>query len=103
MLSVIVTRLQHNDGLESVGMDVDDSDISSNYFSPLCEMPTDLIPSVWMSVIVAFSSNYFPTLCEMSTEVFPSVWTSVIVAFQVIIFQLSVKCRRTFVRRYGRR
>jgi hypothetical protein len=32
-----------------------------------------------------------------------SVWTSVIVAFQVIIFELSVKCRRTYIRRYGRR
>ena len=38
------------------------------------------------------SSNYFSTLCEMPTDVCPSVWTSVMVAFQVIIFQLSVKC-----------
>ena len=54
MLSVIVTRRQHNDGLESVGMDIGDSDISSNYFSTLCEMPTCVCPSVWTSVIVAF-------------------------------------------------
>jgi len=66
-------------------MDVDDSGISSNFFSTLCEMPTDLISSVGTSVIVIFSSNYFSTLCEMPTEVFPSVWTLVIVAFQVII------------------
>jgi len=85
MLSVIVTCRQHTDGLEFVGMDVDDSGISSNSFSTICEMPTDLIPSVWTSVIVVFSSNYFSTLCEMPTEVFPSVWTLVIVAFQVII------------------
>jgi hypothetical protein len=35
-------------------MDVDDSGISSNYFSTLCEMPTEVCPSVWTSVIVAF-------------------------------------------------
>jgi hypothetical protein len=46
MLSVIVTCRQHTDGLEFVDMDVDDSGISSNSFSTLCEMPTDLIPSV---------------------------------------------------------
>jgi hypothetical protein len=49
------------------------------------------------------SSNYFSTLCEMPMYVCPSVWTSVMVAFDVIIFQLSVKCRRKFFRRYGRR
>jgi hypothetical protein len=54
MLSVIVTRRQHTDGLESVGMDIGDSGISSNYLSTLCEMPTYVCPSVWMSVIVAF-------------------------------------------------
>jgi hypothetical protein len=73
-------------------------------------MSTDLIPSVWTSMIVAFqviilqlsvkcrridvgdsgiSSNYFPTIYEMLTDLIPSVWTSVwtsvIVAFQVII------------------
>ena len=41
------------------------------------------------------TSNYFRTLCEMPMELYPLVWTSVIVAFQVIIFELSVKCRRT--------
>jgi len=30
-------------------------------------------------VIVAFSSNYFPTLCEMPTDLRPSVRMSVIV------------------------
>jgi hypothetical protein len=54
MLSVIVTRRQHIDRPESVGMDVDDSGISSNYFSTLCEIPTDVRLSVWTSVIVAF-------------------------------------------------
>jgi hypothetical protein len=54
MLLVIVTRRQHTDGLESVGMDVDDNGISRNYFSTLCEMPTDVCLSVWTSVIVAF-------------------------------------------------
>jgi len=49
------------------------------------------------------SSDYFLTLCEMLTELIPSAWTSVIVAFQVIIFELSVKFRRTLFRRYGRR
>jgi AraC-like DNA-binding protein len=100
--------------MEFVGIDVDDSGISSNYFSTLCEMPTDVCPSVSTSVMVAFqviifqlsvkcrrtrrclsvgmdvgdggiSSNYFSTLCEMPTEVCPSVWTSVIVASRVII------------------
>jgi len=87
-------------------MDVGDSGISNNYFATLCEMPTDLIPLVWTSMIMAFqviilqlsvkcrridvgdsgiSSNYFPTICEMLTGLIPSVWTSVIVAFQVII------------------
>jgi hypothetical protein len=50
MLSVIVTRRQHTDGLESVGMDISDRGISSNYFSTLCEMST----YVCLSVIVAF-------------------------------------------------
>ena len=54
ILSVIVTRRQHTDGLESVGMDIGDSGISSNYLSTLCEMPTYVCPSVWTSVIVAF-------------------------------------------------
>jgi len=40
--------------LESVGMDIGDSGISSNYLSTLCEMPTYVCPSVWTSVIVAF-------------------------------------------------
>jgi hypothetical protein len=48
----------------SVGMDVGDGGITSNYFQTLCGMPTDL---------------------------YPSVWSSVIMAFQVIIFELSVK------------
>jgi hypothetical protein len=34
-------------------MDVGDGGISSNYFSTLCEMPTEVCPSVWTSVIVA--------------------------------------------------
>ena len=54
MLSVIVTRRQHTDGLESVGMEVGDSGISSNYFSTLCEISMDVCPSVCTSVIVAF-------------------------------------------------
>jgi hypothetical protein len=43
MLSVKLTRRQLTDGLISVGMDVGDCGISSNYFRTLCEMPTDLI------------------------------------------------------------
>jgi hypothetical protein len=35
-------------------MDVSDSGISSNYFSTLSEMPTEVCPLVWTSVIVAF-------------------------------------------------
>jgi hypothetical protein len=54
MLSVIVTRRQHTDRLEFVGMDIGDNDISSNYFSTLCELPTYVCPLVWMSMIVAF-------------------------------------------------
>jgi hypothetical protein len=38
----------------SVGLDVGDSGISSNYFSTLCEMPTGVCPLVWTPVIVAF-------------------------------------------------
>jgi len=38
---------------------------------------------------------------NIPTDWNPSVSTSMIVAFQVIIFQLFVKCRRTFVCRYG--
>jgi hypothetical protein len=64
MLSVKLTRRQLTDGPISVGMDVGDGGISSNYFRTLCEIPTDLHLSVWMSVIVTF---------------------------QVIIFKLSVK------------
>jgi hypothetical protein len=41
-------------------------------------------------------SNYFQTLYEMPTDLYSLVLTSVIVAFQVIIFELSVKCRRTY-------
>jgi hypothetical protein len=63
---------QMTDGLHSVGKFVGDCGISSDYFRTLCEMPMDLISSV----------------C-----------TSVIVVFQVIIFKLSVKCRRTLFRR----
>jgi hypothetical protein len=54
MLLVIVTRRQHTDGLESISMDVGDSGISSNYFSTLYEMPTEVCLSVRTSVIVAF-------------------------------------------------
>jgi hypothetical protein len=60
-----ITRRQMTDGLTSVGKCVGDYGISSDYFRTLCEMPTDLIPSV----------------C-----------TSVILVFQVIIFELFVKC-----------
>jgi hypothetical protein len=65
ILSVILTRRQHTDGLESIYKFVGDCGIYSNYFSTLCEMPTDGNPSAKLSVIVAFA---------------------------VIIFQLSVKC-----------
>ena len=71
-----IIRHQITDGLYSIGKFVGDCWISSDYFRTLCEMPTYLIPSAW---------------------------TSVIVAFQVIIFELSVKFRRTLFRRYGRR
>jgi hypothetical protein len=60
-----IIRRQIIDGLYSIGTFVGDCGISSDYFRTLCEMPMDLIPSVW---------------------------TSVIVVFQVIIFELSVKC-----------
>ena len=73
MSSVNLTRRQRTDGRISVGMSVSDGGISSNYFQTLCEMPTDINPSVLGSVIMAF---------------------------QVIIFELSVKCRRTYIRRY---
>ena len=60
--------LWNADGYKSIGMRVDDYGISSNYFQ---------------------------TLCEILTDICPSVLTSVNVAFQVIIFELSVKCWRT--------
>jgi len=47
---------------------IGDCGISSNYFSILCEMLTDLSPSVWTSVIVQCTSKiifvlsiYLPT------------------------------------------
>jgi hypothetical protein len=40
------------------------------------------------------SSNYFRTLCEMLMDLYPSILGSVNMAFQVIIFKLSMKCRR---------
>jgi len=43
--------------------------------------------------------NFKWTLCEMPTDLYPSVCMSVIVAFQVIIFELSVKCRWIYIRR----
>jgi len=66
---VKLTRRQLTDGHISIGMHVGDCSISSNDFRTLCEMPMDLNPSALSSVIVAF---------------------------QVIIFELSVKCRRTY-------
>ena len=71
-----ITRRQMTDSLNFIGKCVGDCGISSDYFRTLCEMPMDLISSV----------------C-----------TSVIVVFQVIIFKLSVKCRRTLFHRYVRR
>jgi hypothetical protein len=71
-----IIRRQITNGLYSIGKFVGDCGISSDYFRTLCEMPMELIPSEW---------------------------TSVIVAFQVIIFELSVKCRQTLFHRYGRR
>jgi hypothetical protein len=67
----IISR-QMTDDRYSVGKFIGDYGISSDYFRTLCQMPTDLIPSV-------------------------------IVVFQVIIFELSVKCRRILFHRYGRR
>jgi hypothetical protein len=49
--------LWNADGDYSVGMNVSNCGIWSNYFQTLCEMPTDLISSVWSSVIVAFHLN----------------------------------------------
>jgi hypothetical protein len=49
-----IIRRQFTDGLWSIGTFIGDCGISIDYFRILCEMPTDLIPSVWMSVIVAF-------------------------------------------------
>jgi len=43
----------------SVGIDVGDCGISSNYFQTLCEMPMDIYPSVRTSVIVAFQVFIF--------------------------------------------
>jgi len=80
-----IIHRQLTDGLYSVGKVVGDCGISSDYFWTLCEMSTDKIPSV------------------LPTDNIPSVYASVSVAFQVIIFELSVKCRRTVVRQYGRR
>jgi hypothetical protein len=71
-----ITRRQMTDSLNFIGKCVGDCGISSDYFRTLCEMPTDLIPSVY---------------------------TSVILVFQVIIFELSMKCRRILFCRYGRR
>jgi len=80
-----IIHRQLTDGLYSVGKVVGDCGISSDYFWTLCEMSTDKIPLV------------------LPTDNIPSVYASVSVAFQVIIFELSVKCRRTVVRQYGRR
>jgi hypothetical protein len=60
-----ITRRQMTDGLNFVGKYAGDCGISSDYFQTLCEMPTNLIPSV----------------C-----------TSVILVFPVIIFELFMKC-----------
>jgi hypothetical protein len=49
------------------------------------------------------SSDYFRTLCKMPTDLIPSVCTSVIVVFQIIIFELSMKCRQTLFHQYVRR
>ena len=96
-----------------------------NYFRTLCEIPMDRWPSVRMSVKVAFRCNYFRTLCEIPTEGWPSVNVAFrcnyvrtlcdipmdtvrrylrrwLWDFSVIIFELSVRCRRKAVRRYGR-
>jgi hypothetical protein len=51
MLSIKVTGRQRTDGYKFIGMDVGEYGISSNYFQTLCEMLTDLSPSVWLSVI----------------------------------------------------
>jgi hypothetical protein len=54
-------------------------------------MPTDGRPSAKFSVIVAFSSNYFSTLCEMPTDLIPSVWMSMIMhCTRKIIFVLPI-------------
>jgi hypothetical protein len=49
-----ITRGQLTNGFYFVGNIVGNCGISSDYFRTLCEMPTDLIPSVWTSVSVAF-------------------------------------------------
>jgi len=59
-----------------------------------CRQMTDELYSIGKSVgDCGISSTYFRTLCEIPMDGYPSV----IVAFQVIIFELSVKCRRTVI------
>jgi hypothetical protein len=53
--------------------------------------------------IVAFQVIIFELSMKCRRPLCTSVCTSVIVVFQVIIFKLSVKCRWTLFRRYGRR
>jgi hypothetical protein len=43
-----------------------------------------------------FAQSFDNFFGNLPTDLYPSVVTSVIVAFQVIIFELSVNCRRTY-------
>ena len=60
------------DGLPFVGKVVGNGGISSNYFSTLCEMLTDLNPSVWMSVIVLKTT--FNSSTSTSTRLSSKTW-----------------------------
>jgi len=82
-----IIRRQNTDSLYSVGKVVGDCDISSDYFRTLCEMPTDIISSVWTSVIVAFQVIIFE-LCEMPTDLSPSVLTQVSVQEKLYLYWL---------------
>jgi hypothetical protein len=73
MLSVLLTRRQHTDGLKSIGQYVGDCGIFQLLFSN----------SLWNADGLRYVRQW--------------LWH-----FPVIIFQLSVKCQRTLFRRYGR-
>jgi len=78
---LFLNSLWNADEFISVDIRVGEYGISSNYFLTLCEIPTDINPSVWASVNVAFQVIILWKADRRS----PLVWTSVNVAFQVTI------------------